>query len=149
MGTFRHFSDIQAWTAARDIAVDVYRLTARPPISRDFGFRDQLRRAAVSVMANIAEGFARGSDADFARFLDFSRGSAAELESHLLLAEALHPTLSDQCQPIREHLDLASAMIAKLTTYLRKTHGAPPSRLRVPAAKDTRPPDFRTSGLPD
>jgi four helix bundle protein len=133
MGTFRHFTDIHAWRVARDVAVGVHGFTAVDPLRREFGLRDQIRRAAVSIMANIAEGFARGSDKEFARFLDIARGSAAELESHLLLVDALHPHLNPHISHLRSQLDLVLSMIAKLTTYLRQ-----------PGL-----PDFRTSGLPD
>ena len=133
MGTFRHFTDIQAWVGAREVAVAVYRLGTPGPLERDFGMRDQIRRASVSIMANIAEGFGRGGDKEFSRFLDIARGSGSELESHLLLIDVIYPTLQAETAIIREQLDRCLAMIAKLTTYLRST-GLP---------------DSRTSGLPD
>ena len=86
MATFRRFEDIQAWQKARVITQNVYRITANGSFAKDYGLRDQLRRASVSIMANIAEGFARRSDRDFANFLNISRSSTAEVQSHLYVA---------------------------------------------------------------
>ena len=77
MATFKRFEDIQAWQKAREVASSVYRVTKNGHFAKDFGLRDQIRRASVSIMANIAEGFARRTDKDFAYFLNISRSSAA------------------------------------------------------------------------
>ena len=72
------FEDIVSWQEARLLVQDVYRALST---CKDFGFRDQLQRAAVSVMSNIAEGFDRGSNREFVQFLIIARGSAAEVKS--------------------------------------------------------------------
>jgi len=77
------FEDIEAWKAARSLAGAVYGLTRKPALSRDFGLRDQMRRSAVSVMANIAEGFDSRSTQEFLRFLGYAYRSTSELQSHL------------------------------------------------------------------
>ena len=84
--SWNSFEDIKAWQDARILVREVYAVTATGAWSRDYGLRDQIRRTAVSVMNNIAEGFARGSQAEFRRFLDFSRGSCAEVQSLLYVA---------------------------------------------------------------
>lgn len=86
MSTFKRFEDIQAWQKAREIIRLVYAATQNGGFQRDLGLRDQIRRASVSIMANIAEGFARRSDKDFANFLNISRSSVAEVQSHLYVA---------------------------------------------------------------
>lgn len=83
------FEDLIAWEKAMDLVIDVYKLTREGPLSRDFALRDQMHRAAISIPANIAEGFDRGSRAEFHRFLSISKGSCAELRTHLYLAERL------------------------------------------------------------
>ncbi len=84
------FEDLKVWQAARVQAGGVYRAIAASQVgARDFGFRDQLQRAVVSAMNNIAEGFEYHSDADFARFLDHAKGSNGEVRSMLYLAEDL------------------------------------------------------------
>jgi four helix bundle protein len=80
------FEDILAWQKGQDLAAEIYQLFQN---SRDFGFKDQITRAAVSISNNIAEGFERGSNADFSRFLYFSLGSCSEVKSMVYLAEKL------------------------------------------------------------
>jgi four helix bundle protein len=145
MATFRHFSEIQAWQEARGLARAVYEATGSAAMSRDFALRDQLRRAAVSVMNNIAEGFARGSDAEFAHFLDIARGSSAEVESMIFLLEDLAPDMRNGIPELRRRIDLTAALIAKLTTYLRNSQAREPeSPYQVHETSGL--PDLRTSG---
>jgi len=80
------FEDIKAWQAARALANLVYDATEGGAFAKDFGLRDQIRSAAGSVMHNIAEGFESGSDAEFIRFLKYSRRSASEVQSEAYLA---------------------------------------------------------------
>ena len=82
----KRFEDIIAWQKAQDIAVDVYSIFGS---IKNFGFRDQICRASVSISNNIAEGFNRSSDKDFSRFLYISLGSCSELMSMLYLAHKL------------------------------------------------------------
>ena len=82
----RHFEDIQAWQEARKLVKMVYLLTDEGKFAKDFGLRDQIRRASVSIMANIAEGFDCDSQGEFARFLGIARRSAVEVQSLLYTA---------------------------------------------------------------
>jgi len=84
------FEDLIVWQKAHELAIQVYRLTSCDPFCRDFGLRDQIQRAAVSVMSNIAEGFERYSRPEFRQFLSVARGSVAEVRSQLHLARSLH-----------------------------------------------------------
>lgn len=88
MGVSR-FEDLQAWQKAKQLCLGIYRATGEGMFARDFGLRDQIRRASVSVMSNIAEGFERNSRAEFARFISIARGSAGEVRSQLYLAREL------------------------------------------------------------
>jgi four helix bundle protein len=85
----RSHEDLQVWRLARSTAVAVYRLTAQLPPEERFGLQSQMRRAAVSVVSNIAEGAGRRSSAEFQRFIAVSLGSLAELETQSLLCEDL------------------------------------------------------------
>jgi four helix bundle protein len=85
----RDFRNLEVWQRARDLAVDVCRTTAASAFRREFAFRDQLRRAAISVPSNIAEGNERGSDKDSVRFLYFAKGSLAELSTQAEIAGAI------------------------------------------------------------
>ena len=80
------FEDIEAWQQARLLTQQIYQITASGDFSRDFGLRDQVQRAAVSAMTNIAEGFDCDSRIEFARFLGIARRSAVEVQSLLYVA---------------------------------------------------------------
>jgi four helix bundle protein len=84
MGT--GFKDLKVWQAAKKLAADVYRLSESTGLAKDFGLRDQIRRAAVSVPSNIAEGDERDTDKDAVRFLYIAKGSLAELRTQLEIA---------------------------------------------------------------
>ena len=85
----KDFRKQKVWGKAHDLALEVYRVTETFPKTELFGLTSQIRRAGVSIPANIAEGCGRDTDADFARFLQIAMGSASELEYHLLLAHDL------------------------------------------------------------
>lgn len=80
------FEDIIAWQKARVLTKVIYETTRQGELSKDFGLRDQIRRASVSIMSNIAEGFERGSTADYARFLQISKASCGEVRCQLYIA---------------------------------------------------------------
>ena len=77
----KHFEDIKAWQKARKLTTAVYQLSNKADFAKDLRFRDQIRAAAVSIMANIAEGFDSSSDKEFIRFLSYARRSATEVQS--------------------------------------------------------------------
>ena len=84
--TIRSFQDLIAWQKARILTATIYKVTSEGSFARDFGLKDQIRRAAVSVTSNIAEGFERGRPAEFHQFLSIAKGSCAELRSQLFVA---------------------------------------------------------------
>lgn len=86
MARIEQFEDIEAWKKARELAQAIYKVTAVGEFARDFGLRDQIRRAVVSVMSNIAEGFERGGDKEFRQFLSLAKGSAGEVKAQLYVA---------------------------------------------------------------
>jgi four helix bundle protein len=81
------FEDLLAWQKARQLTADIYQVTSKGDFSKDFGLRDQIRRASVSVMSNIAEGFDRGSRGEFHQFLVVAKASCAEVRSQLYVAQ--------------------------------------------------------------
>jgi four helix bundle protein len=85
----RNYQDLIAWRRAMDLVEDIYRLTAAFPREETYGLKTQLRRAAVSVPSNIAEGQGRRTWAEFSRFLSIAHGSLRELETQVLIAERL------------------------------------------------------------
>ena len=118
MPTFKRFEDIQAWQKARELTRDVYRVTKSRDFTKDFGLVDQIRRSSVSIMANIADGFARRSDKDFAHFLNFARSSAAEVQSHLYVALDQEYINADSFKMIYDKVEETSKMIFGLVSHL-------------------------------
>jgi four helix bundle protein len=87
MAFIRRFEEIQGWQEARKLTQNIYRITGAGAFSKDYGLRDQIRRAGVSAMTNVAEGFDCDSKLEFARFLGIARRSAAEVQSLLYVAQ--------------------------------------------------------------
>lgn len=80
------FEDLIAWKKARELTKEIYEVTGQGLFSKDFGLRDQIRRASVSIMSNLAEGFERGSAKEFHQFLVIAKASCAEVRSQLYVA---------------------------------------------------------------
>ena len=121
MAKFNKFEEIQAWQKAHEVTLLVYKITSNNNFSKDFGLKDQIRRASVSVMANIAEGHGRRTNPEFANFLNLARGSAAEVQSHLYVALGLQYITKEEFEKIYQMLDEVSRMTLALAKYLRET----------------------------
>ena len=121
MATFQKFEDIKAWQKARELTKEIYLATSDNSFSKDFGLCDQIRRASVSIMANIAEGYGRKTNKDFAHFLVISHGSAAETQSHLYIALDLKYISSEKFAELYQLLDEISRMTMALCQHLNKT----------------------------
>ena len=121
MAGFRRFEDIEAWQIARELNLEVYRATGVGAFARDFGLRDQIRRASVSVSSNIAEGFARRTPKDFSRFLTIARASAAEVCSQLYLALDLEYLAQDDFDRLYRLAQRAAGSCGALIRYLRSS----------------------------
>ncbi|MEE9297169.1 MAG: four helix bundle protein [Phycisphaerae bacterium] len=120
-GTIERFEDIEAWQDARILLKGVYEATAQGPFARDFGLRDQIRRAAISVMSNIAEGFERGSNKDFIRFLYMAKGSAGEVRSQLYAATDLGYLQKEKADEINALVQVVSRRISGFIKYLKSS----------------------------
>lgn len=106
-----HYKELQVWQRAMHITRVVYQATEHFPIAEHYGLRMQMRRCAVSIPSNIAEGSQRGTDKDFARFILIARGSLAELETQVLLAVDLHLLNVDSVAALLQDLDELSRML--------------------------------------
>ncbi len=107
------------WERSKALAVKIYRLTGEPPISGDFGLRDQMRRAAVSVCSNIAEGDSRLGIKETAHFFYIAKGSLAELSAQLEIASEVHHMDSKQLEDLISECDEISAMTQALINHRR------------------------------
>jgi four helix bundle protein len=116
----KQFEDLRIWQDARIQAVSLYRdFGTGMPAERDFGYRDQIQRAGVSVMNNIAEGFERHSAAEFAHLLNIAKGSCGEVRSLLYLAEDLQHLAPEIAHSRRERARQLSKGIESLAKSLR------------------------------
>lgn len=86
MATITSFEELKCWQLSRKLVKDIYKLTDELPISKDYALKDQMRRAAISIMSNIAEGFGRSGNKEFIQFLSIAKGSITELHSQLYIA---------------------------------------------------------------
>jgi len=119
MARIQKFEEIEAWQGGRQLAKSVYGITSVGKFSKDFGLRDQIRRAAVSVISNIAEGFERGGDQEFLQFLALSKGSCGELRAQLYVALDQGYITQKEFEPLVGQAVAVSRMIAGLMRYLR------------------------------
>ena len=115
----KRFHEIEAWQTARQLAIEVEKVTVREKVRRDFAFCDQIRRACISVMSNIAEGFGRRTDKDFARFLEIARGSAAEVHSLMFVALDRGYVSVEEFQRLENLVDKTQAQLTAFVNYLR------------------------------
>ena len=120
MATFQRFEEIQVWQKAREITKKVYLMSNNDIFAKDFSLRDQMKRASVSIMANIAEGHGRRTTAEFANFLNIARGSVIEPQSHLYVALDLNYINKNEFNEAYEMLDEVSRMTLSLAQYLRR-----------------------------
>ena len=133
----RKYQKLVVWQKAMELVTAIYQVTASFPDCEKFGLVSQMRRAAVSIPSNIAEGSGRGSDKDFARFLQIAKGSLLEVETQLLISHKMH-YLRDDGERL---FDATNEVFAMLTNLIIKMNG-PASQ--SDAASDLRRP---TSGL--
>lgn len=113
----RNFENLFIWQESRVLIRSIYKMMET---CRDFGFKDQIQRAAVSIMNNIAEGFESGSDAKFLNFLNISRGSCGEVRSMLYLCEDLGLCTKDEREQLQTQLRKITSGIVKLAETLSR-----------------------------
>jgi len=119
MPKIERFEDIQAWQKARVLVKEVYSISNSGLFAKDFGLRDQIRRAAVSIMLNIAEGFARKTSREFIQFLVIAHGSAAEVQAALYVALDQEYIFEQEFKVLYGLADETSKMILGFIGYLR------------------------------
>jgi four helix bundle protein len=119
---------LQVWERAHKLTLDVYAATRMFPKEEVYGLTSQLRRAASSIPANIAEGCGRNGDAELARFLSIAIGSANELDYHLLLARDLGYLPSERHQNLSAEVQAVTRMLASFIDRVRQQNGRQPSR---------------------
>lgn len=131
MATVKQFEDLHVWQDARQLVSAVYSVSKARAFNQDFGLRDQIRRAAVSVMSNIAEGFERGTRKEFVQFLNIAKGSNGEVRSQLCVALDQKYIAEPEFNSLRES---SVALSKKLAAFIRYLEGfTANSRVKKPA----------------
>jgi four helix bundle protein len=118
------FKQLKVWRKALEMTLETYRVTAAFPREEMYGLTSQLRRAAASIGANIAEGCGRRSDGEMCRFLQIARGSASETEYHVLLARDLHLLAEKDFQMLTQKADELQRMLTGLMESIRSPKSA-------------------------
>ena len=118
---FRSYRDLRVWQEAVALAELCYRQTRDFPREELFGLTTQIRRAAVSIAANIAEGWGRESTGSYVQFLRIAQGSCKELETHLIIAQRVLDRSADHFEPLLQQCDTAGKMIRGLIRSLQDT----------------------------
>jgi four helix bundle protein len=117
------FQDLKVWQKAKDLAVDLYRLTGEGAFGKDWGFRDQVRRAVIAVPSNIAQGGDSITDRQAIKFFYTARGSAAEVLNQAIIAQEIGYVTQEQFDHISEACSGISAMLTKLVQARGKKEG--------------------------
>lgn len=120
-GQIRRFEELIAWQKARELTKSIYLLTVTERFSRDFGLKDQIQRAAVSIMSNIAEGFERAGKAEFHQFLVIAKGSCAEVRSQLYIALDTGYITNDQFEKVHSQAEEVARIIGGLRASLKRS----------------------------
>lgn len=115
----KYFEELEVFRESRALTNAIYRITGDAGFARDFGLRDQIRRAAVSVMSNVAEGFERGGNQEFMQFLYIAKGSCGEVRAQLYVAADQGYLSASQSAELIDASRRLSAMISNLIEYLK------------------------------
>ncbi|MGA2659562.1 MAG: four helix bundle protein [Verrucomicrobiota bacterium] len=121
MNKIERFEDIIAWQKARQLTREIYACTRAGLFARDFGLRDQIQRASVSTMSNIAEGYERGGDKEFIQFLSNSKGSCSEVKSQLYVALDQRYILPAAFDGLYAAADEVGKLVNGFMAYLRES----------------------------
>src|SRR3990172_13014436 len=119
MSNVNDYRDLEVWKKSIALASKMQRISSSFPREELFGLTSQIRRAAVSIPANIAEGAERNGTKEYVQFLGIARGSAAELETLIVLAEEFRYLTGEQLQPLMEELQAIRKMLSGLMRSLR------------------------------
>jgi len=122
MAKISKFEEIESWKLARKLTNEIYKITSSGTFSRDFALRDQIRRAAISILSNIAEGFERGGDNEFVQFLSVAKGSCGETRAQLYVALDQAYISTAQFEALSKIANDVSQLIAGLMKYLRQSN---------------------------
>lgn len=119
MPTVNNFEDLRVWKTSREIVNEIYSITKKAPFAKDFALIDQIRRAAISIMSNIAEGFESASDKKFVNYVNIAKASAGECRAQVYISIDQGYISQQEGKELVDKLISVSKQLSKLETYLR------------------------------
>ena len=122
MAVAKAFRDLVVWQKAMDVSVAIYRITEAFPKEEVYGLTSQMRRAAVSIASNIAEGAGRSSKKDFCHFVAMAKGSSFELQTQIVLAQRLGYLEATESSQVEEQVIEVGKMLSGLAAFLQKSN---------------------------
>lgn len=122
MSTYKSFVELPIWQKAHSIALEIYKLSVNSELNKDYGLKDQMRRSAVSISSNIAEGHDRSSKKEYCYFLHVAKGSSAELRSQLHLAKDLNYLDTTTFEKLNEEVESINKMLGGFVKYLKNSN---------------------------
>ncbi|GJQ60165.1 MAG: four helix bundle protein [Candidatus Scalindua sp. AMX11] len=133
----KYFEDLEIWILSRELTNKIYSVSNDGRFAKDYGLRDQIRRAAVSIMSNIAEGYERGGNQEFIQFLSIAKASCGEVRSQLYLAMDQCYIKKAECEQVIDTFKKLSIMINNFIEYL-KGSGYKGTKYKMPKQKSTK-----------
>jgi len=121
MAKIKRFEDVESWKEARTLTNEIYKHTLRGEFAKDFGLKDQLRRAAMSILSNIAEGFERGGDKEFLQFLAVAKGSCGEVRAQLYVAFDQRYLSETEFATLQQTATDVSQLLSGMMRYLKQS----------------------------
>ena len=121
MTSVKRFEDLEVWILAKDFTVIIYKITENEYLKKDFGLKDQIRRASVSILSNIAEGFERNGNKEFMQFLSYAKGSAGEIRAQLYLIKELNFINEEEFFLLNDKISQISKMLSGFINYLKQS----------------------------
>ncbi|MDP1799776.1 MAG: four helix bundle protein [Bacteroidota bacterium] len=121
MGAAKKFEDLEVWIAAKDFCVSIYKITENEKLKKDFGLKDQIRRASISIISNISEGFERNGNKEFIQFLSYSKGSAGEVRAQLYIIKELEFITDKEFRELNDKITQISKMLSGFINYLKQS----------------------------
>jgi four helix bundle protein len=112
---------MEIWQKSKSLAKQIYRVTSIDPFSKDWALKDQIRKASISIPSNIAEGFERGGNKEFIRFLSYAKGSAGEVYTQLHIAFELGYLPSEDFKRLEQQVTRISYMLGGFMKYLKQS----------------------------
>jgi four helix bundle protein len=121
MKNIKSFEDLEVWKISKEFTLDIYKITGKKEFNHDYSLRDQLRRASVSIISNIAEGYERNGNKEMVQFLIISKGSAGEIRAQLIIAFELNYLSQSEFEELKDKIFNISKQLSGFIKYIKQS----------------------------